>query len=115
MKTNRRAGKVEDGRSSKGKRIKKKKKKKKKPKSKGEKTVAEMQEMKKQEEFEEARKRCVEDLQAMQGALQRLSELNSENLLSIDEECPDGLVEKLRGEVASAHLVANVSVDNELE
>ena len=95
-----------------GEKTKRKKKNSKSKKKKSRKTAEEEQEMKKQKEFEEARARCVVDLQAMQDVMERLSELNSVNPLSDNIQSREGMVEKLRDEVASAHVADDASCIN---
>ena len=94
---------------------KKKKKKKSPTKNKTEtkkkatkKTAAEIEHAQKEKEFEERRMQCVTEMTAMQADMKRLSEVNYKYGSGGSTVETDGMVEKLRGTVASAHLVANV-------
>ena len=72
------------------------------------KTAAEIEHAQKKKEFEERRMQCVTEMAAMEADMKRLSEENDKYGSGGSTGETDGMVEKLRGTVASAHLVANV-------
>ena len=86
------------------KKTKKKSAAKKKAQKKAKKTAAEIERALKEEEFEERRMQCIADIKAIQADMERLSEYNDEDGSKGTTDEADGMVEKLRGTVATANL-----------